>query len=52
MKLMFKAFCTYLFVIYIVVSEKITDCSIDGSCKNKNESSNGSLNLYSKGMCD
>lgn len=49
MNLFIKAICTYLFVIYLVVSEEITDCSVDGGCKTKNESSNGSLNLYSKG---
>lgn len=49
MNFIFKAICTYLFVIHIVVSEEINDCSVDGSCKIKNESSHGSLNLYSKG---
>lgn len=50
MNFIFEAICTYLFVIRIVVSEEIaTDCSVDGSCKIKNESTHGSSNLYSKG---
>lgn len=50
MNLMFKAICTYLFVIHFVVSEDIVnDCSADGICTVKNESTHSSLNLYSKG---
>lgn len=50
MNFIVKTICTYLFVIQIVASEDIiTDCSVDGSCKIKNESTHGSLNLYSKG---
>lgn len=50
MNLIFQAICTYLFVIELVVSEEIAaDCSVDGNCKIKNESTHGSLNLYSKG---
>lgn len=50
MNFIVEAICTYLLVIQIVVSEEIaTDCSVDGSCKIKNESAHGTLNLYSKG---
>lgn len=43
-----KIFCTFL-ILNNVIKAQETECPIDGTCTNKEESSHGSRNLYSKG---